>query len=180
MNAYSMLNNLSFGDWILSCFDIIPKIIYLMYACLASAADAMQLLVRRLCGLDIYYLDGETVKLTDPLTEFINGILGVGNSSGTMQALNTTFWSLAIFALILLALTSIVAIIKAHYNEDVGATSPSKILYGAFKSILTFAIVPVVVVIGFQISGLLLRTLDNITVGTVSEESISGICCFKL
>lgn len=175
MSAYSMLNNLGFGDWILSCFDIIPKIIYLMYACLASAADAMQLLVRRLCGLDIYYLDGETVKLTDPLTEFINGILGVGNSSGTMQALNTTFWSLAIFALILLALTSIVAIIKAHYNEDVGATSPSKILYGAFKSILTFAIVPVVVVIGFQISGLLLRTLDNITAGTVSEESISGI-----
>ena len=167
--------NLNFGDWILSCFDIIPKIIYLMYACLASAADAMQLLVRRLCGLDIYYLDGETVKMTDPLTEFINGILGVGNSSGTMQALNTTFWSLAIFALILLALTAIVAIIKAHYNEDVGATSPSKILYGAFKSILTFAIVPVVVVIGFQISGLLLRTLDNITVGTVSEESISGI-----
>lgn len=167
--------NLNFGDWILSCFDIIPKIIYLMYACLASAADAMQLLVRRLCGLDIYYLDGETVEMTDPLTEFINGILGIGNSSGTMQALNTTFWSLAIFALILLALTAIVAIIKAHYNEDVGATSPSKILYGAFKSILTFAIVPVVVVIGFQISGLLLRTLDNITAGTVSEESISGI-----
>lgn len=146
-----------------------------MYSCLASAADAMQLLVRRLCGLDLYYIDGEEVLLTDPLTEFINGILGIGNSAGTMQALNTTFWSLAIFGLILLALTSIVALIKAHYKEDVASTSPSKILYGAFKSILTFAIVPIVVVIGFQLSGLLLRTLDNITGGTVSEETVNGI-----
>ena len=169
------LLGLSYLDQFLTIFDIIPKIIYLMYSCLASAADAMQLLVRRLCGLDLYYIDGEKVLLTDPLTEFINGILGIGNSAGTMQALNTTFWSLAIFGLILLALTSIVALIKAHYKEDVASTSPSKILYGAFKSILTFAIVPIVVVIGFQLSGLLLRTLDNITGGTVSEETVSGI-----
>ena len=169
------LLGLSYLDQFLTIFDIIPKIIYLMYSCFASAADAMQLLVRRLCGLDLYYIDGEEVLLTDPLTEFINGILGIGNSAGTMQALNTTFWSLAIFGLILLALTSIVALIKAHYKEDVASTSPSKILYGAFKSILTFAIVPVVVVIGFQLSGLLLRTLDNITGGTVSEETVNGI-----
>lgn len=169
------LLGLSMLDQFLTIFDIIPKIIYLMYSCLASAADAMQLLVRRLCGLDLYYIDGEEVLLTDPLTEFINGILGIGNSAGTMQALNTTFWSLAIFGLILLALTSIVALIKAHYKEDVASTSPGKILYGAFKSILTFAIVPIVVVIGFQLSGLLLRTLDNITGGTVSEETVSGI-----
>ena len=169
------LLGLSYLDQFLTIFDIIPKIIYLMYSCLASAADAMQLLVRRLCGLDLYYIDGEEVLLTDPLTEFINGILGIGNSAGTMQALNTTFWSLAIFGLILLALTSIVALIKAHYKEDVASTSPGKILYGAFKSILTFAIVPIVVVIGFQLSGLLLRTLDNITGGTVSEETVSGI-----
>ena len=169
------LLGLSYLDQFLTIFDIIPKIIYLMYSCLASAADAMQLLVRRLCGLDLYYIDGEEVLLTDPLTEFINGILGIGNSAGTMQALNTTFWSLAIFGLILLALTSIVALIKAHYKEDVASTSPGKILYGAFKSILTFAIVPIVVVIGFQLSGLLLRTLDNITGGTVSEETVNGI-----
>ena len=169
------LLGLSTLDHFLTIFDIIPKIIYLMYSCFASAADAMQLLVRRLCGLDLYYIDGEKVLLTDPLTEFINGILGIGNSAGTMQALNTTFWSLAIFGLILLALTSIVALIKAHYKEDVASTSPSKILYGAFKSILTFAIVPIVVVIGFQLSGLLLRTLDNITGGTVSEETVNGI-----
>ena len=170
-----MLGDISFWDKIGTIVDVIPKVIYLLFACIASAVDAMQLLVRRLCGLDIYFVDGSSVELQDPLTEFINGILGIGNSSGTMQALNTTFWSLAIFALILLALTSIVAIIKAHYNEDSGKTNPTKIIYNAIKSAITFVIVPVVVVIGFQLSSLLLRTLDNITAGTTSEESISGI-----
>ena len=175
MNAFSLLNGMSVWDTLGTLVDVIPKVIYLLFACIASAVDAMQMLVRRLCGLDVYYVNGSSVELQDPLTEFINGILGIGNSSGTMQALNTTFWSLAIFALILLALTSIVAIIKSHYNEDSGKTNPTKIIYNAIKSAITFVIVPVVVVIGFQLSSLLLRTLDNITAGATSEESLSGI-----
>lgn len=176
MNAFSMLGDLSFKEWILTLFDAIPKVIYLLYTCVASAVDAMQLLVRRLCGLDLYFNNqGQVIRDQDPLTEFINGILGIGDTAGAMQALNTTFWSLTIFALILLALTSIVAIIKSHYNEDVSKTSPAKILYGAFKSILSFFIVPAAVVIGLQLSGLLLRTLDDITAGTTDTETVAGI-----
>lgn len=171
-----MLGDLSWWEAITTFFDAIPKLIYLLYACVASAVDAMQLLVRRLCGLDLYINNaGEVVRDQDPLTEFINGILGIGDTSGAMQALNTTFWSLTIFALILLSLTTIVAIIKSHYNEDVGKTSPAKILYGAFKSILTFFIVPAAVVIGLQLSSLLLRTLDDITAGTTDSATIEGI-----
>ena len=176
MNAFSMLGDLDWWQKLLTIVDAIPKLIYLLYACVASAVDAMQLLVRRLCGLDLYINNaGEVVRDQDPLTEFINGILGIGDTSGAMQALNTTFWSLTIFALILLSLTTIVAIIKSHYNEDVGKTSPAKILYGAFKSILTFFIVPAAVVIGLQLSSLLLRTLDDITAGTTDSATIEGI-----
>lgn len=176
MNAFSMLGGLSMWESIGTIVDVIPKLIYLIYTCIASAVDAMQLLVRRICGLDLYFNNqGQVIRDQDPLTEFINGILGIGDTAGAMQALNTTFWSLTIFALILLSLTSIVAIIKSHYNEDVGKTSPAKILYGAFKSILTFFIVPAAVVIGLQLSGLLLRTLDDITVGTADAETVSGI-----
>lgn len=176
MNAISMLGDLDWWQKLLTIVDAIPKLIYLLYACVASAVDAMQLLVRRLCGLDLYINNaGEVVRDQDPLTEFINGILGIGDTSGAMQALNTTFWSLTIFALILLSLTTIVAIIKSHYNEDVGKTSPAKILYGAFKSILTFFIVPAAVVIGLQLSSLLLRTLDDITAGTTDSATIEGI-----
>ncbi len=176
MNAFSMLGDLDWWQKLLTIVDAIPKLIFLLYTCVASAVDAMQLLVRRLCGLDLYINNaGEVVRDQDPLTEFINGILGIGDTSGAMQALNTTFWSLTIFALILLSLTTIVAIIKSHYNEDVGKTSPAKILYGAFKSILTFFIVPAAVVIGLQLSSLLLRTLDDITAGTTDAATIDGI-----
>ena len=171
-----MLGDLDWWQKLLTIVDAIPKLIFLLYTCVASAVDAMQLLVRRLCGLDLYINNaGEVVRDQDPLTEFINGILGIGDTSGAMQALNTTFWSLTIFALILLSLTTIVAIIKSHYNEDVGKTSPAKILYGAFKSILTFFIVPAAVVIGLQLSSLLLRTLDDITAGTTDAATIDGI-----
>lgn len=175
MNSLSLLNDISFWDKVGTIFDVIPKIIYLLFACIASAADAMQLLVRRMCGLDLYYVNGQTVEMQDPLTEFITGILGIGDSAGTMQALNTTFVSLSIFALILLALTSIIALIKSHYNEDTGKTSPIKIIYNAFKSIMTFAIVPIVVILGLQLSGVLLRTLDNITAAASTDESVAGI-----
>ena len=171
-----MLGDLGWWEGIVTIVDAIPKLVYLLYTCVASAVDAMQLLVRRICGLDLYFNNqGQVIRDQDPLTEFINGILGIGDTAGAMQALNTTFWSLTIFALILLSLTSIVAIIKSHYNEDVGKTSPAKILYGAFKSILTFFIVPAAVVIGLQLSGLLLRTLDDITAGTADAETVSGI-----
>ena len=175
MNSFSLLNDISFWDKVGTIFDVIPKVIYLLFACIASAADAMQLLVRRMCGLDLYYVNGQTVEMQDPLTEFITGILGIGDSAGTMQALNTTFVSLSIFALILLALTSIIALIKSHYNEDTGKTNPVKIIYNAFKSIVTFAIVPIVVILGLQLSGVLLRTLDNITVASSTDESLVGI-----
>ena len=175
MHTLSLLNGLSVWDKILAIFDLIPKLIYFLYTCMASAVDAMQMLARRICGLDVYYVDGVAIYGQDPITEFINGILGFGDSKGAYQALNTTFWSLAIFALILLALSSFVAIIKTHYNEDTSKTSPSKILYNAFKAIVTFAIVPFAVIFGIQLSSLLLRTLDNITNTAATEEALTGI-----
>ena len=175
MHTLSLLNGLSVWDKILAIFDLIPKLIYFLYTCMASAVDAMQMLARRICGLDVYYVDGVAIYGQDPITEFINGILGFGDLKGAYQALNTTFWSLAIFALILLALSSFVAIIKAHYNEDTSKTSPSKILYNAFKAIVTFAIVPFAVIFGIQLSSLLLRTLDNITNTAATEEALTGI-----
>lgn len=174
MNSVSTLN-LTFWEQIATFVDLIPKGIYLLYACLASAVDAMQALVRKLAGLDYYYqtINGNPnlVTGTDPLTEFIYGILGFGDSAPVYQALNTVFWSFAIFGLIVLAVTTMAAIIKSHYNEDSGQTSPWKYIYTAGKAIVTFAIMPVVVILGLQLTSFVLRTLDNITAGsgTVGE-----------
>lgn len=173
METVSLLN-LGFFAKLATIVDIIPKLIYFLYACLASGVDALQALVRKLAGLDVYYqaTTGEAVTNTDPLTEFVYGILGFGESAPIYEALNTVFWSFAIFGLIVLAVSTMAAIIKSHYSEDSSGTSPWKYIYTAAKAIFTFAIVPVLVIIGLQISSFVLRTLDNITAGSGSEEEI--------
>lgn len=173
MGTVSLLN-LGFFAKLATIVDIIPKIIYLLYACLASAVDALQALVRKLAGLDVYYqaTTGEAIAGTDPLTEFVYGILGFGSSAPLYEALNTVFWSFAIFGLIILAVSTMAAIIKSHYKEDSQGTSPWKYIYTAGKAIFTFAVVPVLVIIGLQLSSFVLRTLDNITAGAGSEQEM--------
>lgn len=170
------LLNVSLWGKIKTIFDLIPKAIYFLYACLASAIDALQALVRKLAGLDVYYqtVQGESqvVSNTDPLTEFVYGILGFGESAYLYEALNTVFWSLAIFGLIMLAVSIMIALIKSHYGEDVAQTGPWKYLYTAGKAIATFAIVPIAVIIGLQLSTFVLTTLDSITAGGATNASL--------
>lgn len=176
----SLLNG--FAEWIngikedfFSIFDVIPKIVYFLFASFMSGVDAMQALIRKLAGLDVYYTAGEAMTQKDPLTEFVYGILGIGNSSATYSALNTVFWSLAIFGLIVLVVTTMISMIKSHYSEDQATTNPWKYIYTAIKAILTFAIMPLIVVLGLQLSSFVLKTLDNITAGGGTEGSIKGI-----
>ena len=178
MNSISLLN-LSFWGKLATILDLIPKAIYFLYACLSSAVDALQALVRKLAGLDVYYqtVNGEAqaVSGVDPLTEFVYGILGFGDSAYMYEALNTVFWSLAIFGLIVLSISVIVAMIKSHYSEDSAATSPWKYIYTAGKAIFTFAIVPLAVIIGLQLSSFILRTLDNITAGSATNTELQAM-----
>ena len=169
--------HLSFWEKVVSIFDILPKTIYFLYACLASAVDAMQSLIRKLAGLDTYFRadTGAAVTKTDPLTEFVYGILGFGENSSIYNALNTVFWSLAIFGLIVLVVTTMVAIIKSHYNEDTAQTNPWKYIYTAIKALLTFVIMPIIVIVGLQLTSFVLKTLDNITAGVGNEEEITSM-----
>lgn len=148
---------------------------YFLYTALASCLDALQCLMRRLAGLDVYWQGGVAVTGEDPVLGFIFGILGIGDNAGAYSALSTVFWSLAIFGLIVLAVSTMIAIIKSHYNEDSKKTSPMTYVYTAFKSILTFAIVPFVVIVGFWLSQFMLSTLDNITSGVATSEAMQGI-----
>lgn len=165
------------GDFFMGIVNLIPQIVYFLFTAFSSGIDAMQSLIRKLAGLDTYYIvdTKEAFTQKDPLTEFIYGILGVGNSSATYQALNTVFWSLSIFGLIMLVVSTMIAMIKSHYNEDTAGTSPWKYIYTAIKAILTYAVIPVVLILGLQLSSFLLRTLDNITAPTASEEQIKGV-----
>lgn len=164
-------------DYITEVINSIPKALYFISAAIGSFLDVLQELLRKLAGLDTYYVSGVPVDANnaDPVLNFIFGILGIGDNASSFSALSTVFWSLAIFGLIVLVVMTIVAIIKSHYQEDAAKTSPVTYIYTALKSIFTFAIVPLVVIVGFWLSSFMLRTLDTITSGDASEETVASI-----
>lgn len=153
-------------DFFLGLLAFLPQSIYFLYASMASLLDVLQYLVRKLAGLDVYYIDG-VAQGGDILTDFLKGIVGI-NKSTAYSAISTVFWSLVIFGVILLILTSIVAIIKAHYNYDANKANPFTILRGALKALATMVIVPIVSIFGIYLSQILLMALDEITSPTAS------------
>ena len=165
MQSVSMMGSLfdKIVDFFVGFLAFIPQFIYFLYASIASFLDLLQFLVRKLAGLDVYYVDGQPVEGSgDIVLSFIKGILGI-DKSPTYSAISTVFWSLIIFGVILLLVTTIIAIIKAHYNYDANKSSPMTILFASIKSLATMAIVPIVALIGIYLANMLLRTLDGIT-----------------
>ncbi len=156
-------------DFFKELFNFIPKIIYLLVASLLSLVDFAQLLFRKLAGLDVYYVDG-VATTGDILTNFIGGILGININENTSfgltdySLLSTVFWSFVIFGIIILFVSTIVAIIKSHYSYDEkSAKGPLPILATAGKSILNMVAVPVMVILGLYLSQAILSALDSIT-----------------
>ena len=158
-------------------FDLIPKVIYLLYASLACILDVLQLFFRKLAGLDVYYVDGKAVT-GDLVTNFITGILqpflpGIDKTGNTYPILSTVFWSMIVFGLIICFACTIVAIIKSHYNYDEkAAKGPMQYVYTAGKAVLNMIAVPLIVVLGLWVSEGILTALDTITSissGTVVE-----------
>lgn len=156
-------------DFITGLFAIIPQLIYFIYTSCASFLDLLQYLVRKLAGLDVHYVNGQP-KTDDIILTFIRGILGI-DKDPAYSALSTVFWSLVIFGCILLVLTTIFSIIKAHYNYDAKKSHPFTIIGASLKHLALMVIVPIVAVFGLYLSQLLLQTLDEITSNSSSVAS---------
>lgn len=164
----------SLMSFILGFMAFLPQMMYFLYASVASLLDLLQYLLRKLAGLDVYYVNG-TSQEGDILYEFIQGILGISKDS-SYSLISTVFYSFLIFGVILLVLSTIVSIIKAHYNYDANKSHPLKIVYSSLKSLSLVVIVPIVSLLGIMLSQILLRTLDEITTtssGSATESMFS-------
>lgn len=162
---YSMLGGFfdSFHTIITELFNFIPKIMYLLYASLACVLDVLQLFFRKIAGLDVYYVDGKPVQ-GDLVTNFIGGILGFTSDGFSYSALSTVFWAFVVFGVIMVFISTFVAIIKSHYSyDDKAAKGPMQYVYTAGKAIINIAAVPIIVFIGLFVSQALLTALDTIT-----------------
>lgn len=155
------------SDFLTGIFAFIPQFIYFFYTCIASIMDVLQFVLRRLAGLDGYYINNQQVE-GDILIRFVNGILGI---DGSYSALSTVFWSLVIFGAIVLVLGTIIAVIKAQYNYDAKKSNPIAILGKSLKAMATFALVPIVTIFGVYLSNILLKALDTITASSAVAET---------
>ncbi len=163
--SFAMLGGLfsSIKQIFMEIFNYIPKIIYLLYASLASVIDILQLFFRKLAGLDVYYVDGN-VRTGDLVTNFIGGILGFTSDGFSYSALTTVFWSFVVFGIIMAFVTTFVAIIKSHYSyDDKAAKGPMQYVYTGVKAIINIAVVPIIVFLGLYVSQALLTALDSIS-----------------
>lgn len=167
------------GDFFQELFNLIPKVIYFLYASFISLIDLIQLLFRKLAGLDVYYVNGDPVT-GDIVTNFIQGILGInmGQASDAVDysPLATVFWSFVIFGVIVCFVATLVAIVKSHYSyNEKSAKGPLPIVATAGKALINIFIVPIIVVFGLWLSQAILTALDDITTtGSSDIEALYG------
>ena len=164
-----------FKDFFIALFNLIPKMIYLLYTSLACILDVLQMAFRKLAGLDVYYVDGKKVT-GDIVSNFITGILGIRSDGIEYPILTNVFWAFIVFGLIMLFMTTIVAIIKSHYTyDDKSAKGPMQYVYTAGKAVVNMVAVPIIVVLGLYINQAILTAVDSITSTTsASIESMFG------
>jgi len=164
MQSISMLMGVweTIGNIVSGFFAIIPQSIYFLFASAASVLDMLQYAVRKLAGLDVYYVDGEA-RQGDIITQFIEGALGINDN---YSIFSTVFWAMIIFGVVLLVFSTIIAMIRAHYDYNAQKSAPSYIIGKAIRGLLTMVIIPVVTIFSLYLSEIVIKTLDTITSGT--------------
>lgn len=165
------MQNLAFNpfgflvDWL----NFIPKFIYFLCVTLMSLIDVMQLGVRKIAGLDTYYVgDGQTAETGDIALAFIKSIF---EKESRFPAIKNAFWALVILGIVFLIFTTIIAMIRQEYmpDSDSAKEKPSNnkmiIITRSVKSLFMFLIVPFAVLFGLMISDIVLLALDSVTTG---------------
>lgn len=125
---------------------------------IAMVVDGILWIFRKFAGLDTYVLDGQ-VQSGDIALGLINN-----------SVVQSIFWSLLVLAIVLLFITTFVAVIKSEYTsvDDKSKLTNARVLAKSFKALLNFIIVPVISVVGLMLGNAILKSLDQATSGSNS------------
>jgi hypothetical protein len=137
---------------------------YTIYLIFATVLDLIQALFRKLAGLESYVINGQTQYGGDIALQIINS-----------PVIKDIFWSMVILGVILLFITTFVAVIKSEYQplETKGANSKGRVIGKALKSFVLMATVPIVAIFGLLIGNALLYSLDMAT-SSSAGSNLSG------
>ena len=167
----------SFWDNIKSWFEgtlgavlsIIPKTFYQLLTPFYGIMDLLQLLVRKLAGLETIYGINSEKYTGDLVLYFINLIF-----SGESNVLRNIFISLIVLGAVMLVITTFIAVLRSEYTAtDSKSASKGKIIVNALKAIASFAIVPVVCFFGMFLANVILNAVDMATSVADTNESIT-------
>jgi len=155
-NAFSGIANWindKIGDQIDAMLTIIMKLVYEILKVFFIIIDFVQLVFRKMAGLDTVYLQDGTPHSQDlALLLFRN------------EAVQSALIALTVTAVVLVFVVTFVAIIRSHYTaKEAKDTAVGPIIGKAFKAIFSFIFVPIVCYFGVYVSNGLLKTVDEAT-----------------
>ncbi len=150
------------GGWFQSIFgwlwlQIATALYTVIIMPLLLLVDGLSILFRKFAGLGSYTSKGIVYENNDFLYALI-----------TNDSIKNVFWSMLILGIVLLFITTFVAVIKSEttpLGDKGGENNKWKILKTTFRSIINFAIVPICAFVGIMIGNVLLRSLDSATGG---------------
>lgn len=139
--------------------DIYAIIYYFIFGAIGKLCDICQLLFRKFAGIEDMSVNGES---GDIVLQFINS-----------EIVQQVFFALLILAVVLLLVTSFIAVIKTEYNAD-GNNSKKKIIKNVFRAIVNFVTVPVVCLLGLVVGNTLIKTIDQAMNVSGGETTLTG------
>lgn len=147
------------------------SVLYWIFDKLCFILDFCQSLVRKLVGLDTIYYNGTKIdgqsggSVTSDLVEIII----------KTDVIRNIFISLLVLGIILLFITTFIAVWKTEWNFDKEGNSKTKVINASLKALFNFIAVPVIALFGIFVGNALLRAIDGATSGGASEIGMSRL-----
>lgn len=132
---------------------ILAGLLYSIGLTLLSLVDFFQAFFNALCGLGTYYDNGVAVQ-GDPILSLV-----------TNKSVLQVFLALTIVAIIMLILTTIIAMVRTEFTTEGAKNTKGNIIGSALKSLAMFFVVPAACVFGIILSSGLLKAVYNATSG---------------
>lgn len=152
-------------------FDIVMQIVNRMIYSIAKQilfiVDAIQVLFRRLAGLDKYWIieNGQSVeKEGDILISLMSN-----------KTILEVFITLTLVAVAMVIIATIIKVVQSEFTTEGSKNSKGGIIGQAIKSLIMFMLVPVLCFGGVLVSNALLKALDGATSNDGSESMASQV-----
>lgn len=140
---------------------LFSEVFYIIGILFFGVIDILQSVFRKLAGLDVVYYGSKAVN-GDILTSILRS-----------QIVMDTMIAVAVFAIALVIIATIVQMIRTEYTTEGSKNSKESIFAKGLKSLVMFILIPVVCFFGIRVSNYLLQAIDYATSSTGSR-SLSG------